>query len=81
MFQQLPNDPTHYVVCEHAKAHICQLKGSLLMIDTSRSIIHLMHLLLLANLNNVPNYSWGLTVLASLYCALDHGVDFKQENV
>ena len=34
-----------------------------------------MYLLLLADLNNVRNYSWGSTVLTSLYRALDHEID------
>jgi len=51
------------------------------MPDTLASRVHLMYLLLLAYLNNASNFSWGSAVLVSLYCALDHGVDYNQENI
>jgi len=51
------------------------------MLDSSSSKVHLMYLLLLADLNNVKNYSWGSVVLASLYRALDHIIDFNQDNI
>ena len=69
------------VISQHARAHILTLIGSLLMPDTSASRVHLMYLPLLTDLNNVFNYSWGAAVLAGLYRALDHGVDFNQTNI
>ena len=47
------------------------------MSDSLGSKVHLMYLLLLADLNNVKIYSWGSTVLASLYHALYHKIDFN----
>jgi len=80
-FRDLPHDTDDVVIAQHARAHILTLIGSLLMSDTSGSKVHLMYLLLLSDLNNVSNYSWGSGVLACLYRALDHGVDFNQENI
>ena len=80
-FQDLPHDADDVVIAQHARAHILTLIGSLLMPDTSGSRVHLMYLLLLGDLNNVSNYSWGSGVLACLYRALDHGVDFNDENI
>jgi len=69
------------MVAQHERSHILTLIESLLMLDTSGSRVHLMYLLLLSDLDNVSNYSWGSGVLACLYRALDHGVDFNQENI
>jgi len=80
-FQDLPHDANNVMVAQHARAHILTLIGSLLMLDTSGSRVHLMYLLLLSDLDNVSNYSWGSCVLACLYRALNHGVDFNQENI
>ena len=80
-FQDLPHDADDVVIAQHARAHILTLIGSLLMSDKSGSRVHLMYLLLLSDLNNVSNYSWRSSVLACLYCALDHGVEFNQENI
>jgi len=76
-FQQLPKDATNDVVAQYARAHILSLIGSMLMSDTSVNRVPLMYLLLLAGLNNASNFSWGSSVLASLYRALDHGVDYN----
>lgn len=56
-FQQLPNDATDDVIAHHARAHILTLVGSLLMSDTPGRRVHLMYLLLLADLNYVINHS------------------------
>jgi len=74
-FQELPHHATNDVIAQHARAHILTLIGSLLINDSSGSKVHLMYLLLLADLNNVRNYSWGSDVLVSPYRALDHGID------
>jgi len=58
-FQDLPDDDDDVMVAQHAQAHILTLIGSLLMPDTSGSKVHLMYLLLLSDLYNVSNYSWG----------------------
>jgi len=58
-FQELPHHATDDVIAQHAGAHILTLIGSLLMPDSSGNKVHLMYLLLLADLNNVKNYSWG----------------------
>jgi len=80
-FQDLPHDADDVMVAQHARAHILTLIESLLMSDTSGSRVHLMYLLLLSDLDNVSNYSLGSDVLACHYRALDHGVDFNQENI
>jgi len=54
---------------------------NLFMPDSSGSKVHLMYLLLLADLNNVRNYIWGSVVLDSLYRALDHGIGFNLDNI
>jgi len=40
-----------------------------------------MYLLLLADLNNVSNFSWGSTLLVCLYRALDHSINYNQDNI
>jgi len=54
-FQNLPHDATEIIIVQHAQAHILTLIRSLLMPDTSGSQVHLMYLLLLADLNNVSS--------------------------
>jgi len=80
-FRELPDNETEVVISQHAHGHILTLIGSLLMPDTSASLVHLMYLPLLIDLNNVSNYNWGAVVLACLYRALDHWVDFNQTNI
>ena len=80
-FQQLPADATDDVIAQHAITHILSLIGSLLMPDTSAGRVHLMYMLLLADLTHVATYSWGSAVLACLYRALDHGIDYHQKNI
>ena len=53
----------------------------MLMPDTSASLVHFMFLPLLRELDHVSNFSWGCTVLACLYCALDHNTKFQQDNI
>ena len=38
-------------------------------------------MLLLVDLTHVATYSWSLTVLVCLYRALDHGIDYHQDNI
>jgi len=40
-----------------------------------------MYMLLLADLIHVATYNWGLVVLACLYCALDHEIEYHQDNI
>ena len=70
-FQQLPIDVDDVVIAQHAKAHIMMLIGECLMLDTLGARVHFMYLLLLSNLIEATHYSWGATVLASLFRALD----------
>nr|XP_007133579.1 hypothetical protein PHAVU_011G191000g [Phaseolus vulgaris]ESW05573.1 hypothetical protein PHAVU_011G191000g [Phaseolus vulgaris] len=78
---ELPHHATEDVIAQHARAHILTLIGSILMLDSSSSKVHLMYLLLLADLNNVRNYSWESAVLASLYRVLDHEIDLNQDDI
>jgi len=80
-FQDLAYDVDSFMVAQHAREHILTLIRSLLVLDTSGSRVHQMYPLLLSDLNNVSNCSWGSGVLACLYCAHDHGVNFNQGNI
>jgi len=80
-FQQLPHNANNNVIAQYARAYILTLIGSILMPDMSAAKVHVMYLLKLADLNVVSNYSWGFTVLACLYCGLDHGIHLSQENI
>jgi len=80
-FQQFSVDATDDVIAQHARAHILSLIESLLMPNTSTSRVHLMYMLLLADLTHVATYSWGSAVLACLYHALDHRIDYHQDNI
>ncbi|KAF1873038.1 hypothetical protein Lal_00016157 [Lupinus albus] len=69
-FQQLPDDATEVVIDQHARAFILRMIGGFLMPDTSGSRVHLMYLLLLEDLSETYQYSWGSAVLACLYRGL-----------
>ncbi|KAF1899190.1 hypothetical protein Lal_00019312 [Lupinus albus] len=69
-FQQLPDDATETVIDQHARAFILRMIGGFLMPDTSGSRVHLMYLLLLEDLSETYQYSWGSAVLACLYRGL-----------
>ncbi|KAF1880746.1 hypothetical protein Lal_00011805 [Lupinus albus] len=69
-FQQLPDDATEIVIDQHARAFILRMIGGFLMPDTSSSRVHLMYLLLLEDLSETYQYSWGSAVLACLYRGL-----------
>ncbi|XP_014498942.1 protein MAIN-LIKE 1-like [Vigna radiata var. radiata] len=71
-FRLLPDDATHEVVEQYAREYMLLLIGSILMPDTSASMVHLMYLPLLADLHTVANYSWASGVLSCLYRSLDH---------
>ncbi|KAF1895106.1 hypothetical protein Lal_00022603 [Lupinus albus] len=69
-FQQLSDDATEIVIDQHARAFILRMIGGFLMSDTSGSQVHLMYLLLLEDLSETYQYSWGSAVLACLYRGL-----------
>ncbi|MFQ6670748.1 hypothetical protein Gotur_035546 [Gossypium turneri] len=50
-----------------ARAYIMHILGGVLMPDANDNKVHMMYLLLLADLSNVRSYSWGSAVLAVLY--------------
>ncbi|MBA0549879.1 hypothetical protein Golob_020880, partial [Gossypium lobatum] len=52
---------------QFARAFILKLIGGLLMPDKSRNLVHLRWLLLLTNLKEAGQLSWGSAVLATLY--------------
>ena len=66
-FQQLTIDADDVVIAQHARAHMMMIIGGCLMSDTSGARVHFMYLLLLSNLTEAGHYSWGATVLASLF--------------
>ncbi|KAF1883231.1 hypothetical protein Lal_00030335 [Lupinus albus] len=69
-FQQLPDDAIEVVIDQHARSFILRMIGGFLMPDTSGSRVHLMYLLLLEDLSETYQYSWGSAVLACLYRGL-----------
>ncbi|KAF1884133.1 hypothetical protein Lal_00046421 [Lupinus albus] len=73
-FQQLPDDATEIVIDQHSRAFILRMIGGFLMSDTSGSRVHLMYLLLLEDLSETYQYSWGFAVLACLYRGLCRAV-------
>ncbi|BAT74599.1 hypothetical protein VIGAN_01230200 [Vigna angularis var. angularis] len=80
-FRQLPHDATEQVIEQYARAYMLIIIGSVMMLDTSASMVHLMYLPLLADLQNVSQYSWGSATLSCLYRVLDHGTRVDQENI
>ncbi|KAF1897528.1 hypothetical protein Lal_00036970 [Lupinus albus] len=64
------NEAIEIVIDQHARAFIMRMIGGFLMSDTSGSRVHLMYLLLLEDLSETYQYSWGSVVLACLYRCL-----------
>ena len=69
------------MIVQHARAHIMMLIGGCLMLNTLEAIVHFMYLFLLSNLTEASHYSWGATVLASLYQVLDRAVKPLQTKI
>ncbi|XP_017416849.1 protein MAIN-LIKE 1-like [Vigna angularis] len=80
-FCHLPHDATDEVIQQYARAYMLMIIGSIMMPDTSASMVHLMYLPLLADVQTVSQYSWASAVLSCLYRALDHGTKADQENI
>ncbi|XP_017428635.2 protein MAIN-LIKE 1-like [Vigna angularis] len=80
-FRHLSHDATYQVIQQYARAYMLMIIGSIMMPDTSASMVHLMYLPLLANLQNVSKYSWASAMLFCLYRALDHGTRADQDNI
>ncbi|XP_017417859.2 protein MAIN-LIKE 1-like [Vigna angularis] len=80
-FRQLPHRATEQIIEQYARAYMLIIIGSVMMLDTSASMVHLMYLPLLADLQNVSQYSWGSATLSCLYRALDHGTRADQDNI
>ncbi|XP_017441223.1 protein MAIN-LIKE 1-like [Vigna angularis] len=80
-FRQLPHHATEQVIEQYARAYMLIIIGSVMMPDTSASMVHLMYLPLLADLQNISQYSWGSATLSCLYRALDHGTRADQDNI
>ncbi|XP_040956148.1 protein MAINTENANCE OF MERISTEMS-like [Gossypium hirsutum] len=66
-FGQLSATATEGKLMCAARAYIMHIVGGVLMPDANNDNVHLMYLLLLANLSSVSSYSWGSAVLAVLY--------------
>ncbi|XP_006589972.1 protein MAIN-LIKE 2-like [Glycine max] len=63
----LLEEPTiHQLQCR-CRAYIVYMIDSALIPNKSGNRVHLMHLNLLRDLNNIKKYSWGSTCLANLY--------------
>ena len=80
-FQQLHIYSEDVVIAQHARAHIMMIIGGCLISDTSGARVHFLYLLLLSNLSEASHYSWGATVLASLFRALDRVVKSDQTEI
>ncbi|XP_014503079.1 protein MAIN-LIKE 1-like [Vigna radiata var. radiata] len=80
-FRQLPHEATNEVIQQYARTYMLMIIGSIIMPDTFASMVHLMYLPLLVDLQNVSNYSWASAVLSCLYRALNHGTRVDQDNI
>ncbi|KAK5786468.1 hypothetical protein PVK06_041105 [Gossypium arboreum] len=65
-FEYLPSTVTEREVMCVTQAYIMHMIGGVLMLDANNKV-HLMCLPLLFDLYAASSYSWGLTVLATLY--------------
>ncbi|MBA0875546.1 hypothetical protein Goshw_026199 [Gossypium schwendimanii] len=61
------NDLTEVEKIQYAQAYILEMIGGYLMPDFSRNLVHLMWLLKLVDFRATGEFSWGSTVLATLY--------------
>ena len=62
------NDASDEVVVQrYVRSYILQLIGGSLFADKSNSLVHLMYLPLLSDLQTAGQYSWGSACLAYLY--------------
>ncbi|MFQ6631272.1 hypothetical protein Gotur_009290 [Gossypium turneri] len=66
-FGQLSANATEGELMCAVRAYIMHIIGGILMPDSNNNKVHIMYLLLLADLTNVRSYSWGSAVLAVLY--------------
>ncbi|XP_016707006.1 protein MAINTENANCE OF MERISTEMS-like [Gossypium hirsutum] len=66
-FGQLSATATEGELMCTGRAYIMHILGGVLMPDANNNKVHLMYLLLLADLSSVSSYSWGSAVLAVLY--------------
>jgi len=70
-YQVVEPDATDEQVMQHTRAYILFQLGSGIMGDKSGNKVHLRYLLLLENIFECGNYSWGAASLAVLYQYLD----------
>ncbi|MBA0751418.1 hypothetical protein Gogos_000341 [Gossypium gossypioides] len=61
------NDLTEVERIRYAQANIMEMIGGYLMPDLSRNLLHLRWLLKLVDFKATDGFSWGFTVLATLY--------------
>ncbi|MFQ6623942.1 hypothetical protein Gotur_003361, partial [Gossypium turneri] len=66
-FLKLGNDSTEVERIRYARAYFLEMIRGYLMLDLSRNLLHLRWLLKLVDFRAVDEFSWGSTVLATLY--------------
>ncbi|KAH1064809.1 hypothetical protein J1N35_029796 [Gossypium stocksii] len=66
-FPEPDNDSTELERIRYARAYILEIIGGYLMPDLSQNPVHLIWLLKLVDFRAVVEFSWGSTVLATLY--------------
>ncbi|MBA0875532.1 hypothetical protein Goshw_023626 [Gossypium schwendimanii] len=66
-FLELRNDLTEVERIRYARAYILEMIRAYVMPDLLRNLIHLRWLLKLVNFRVAGEFSWGSTVLATLY--------------
>ena len=66
-FSVLPNDVNDHTIQCYARAYILLLMHCVLFADASGSMVQMLYLPLLANLEKAGQYSWGSATLAYLY--------------
>ncbi|XP_052878956.1 protein MAINTENANCE OF MERISTEMS-like [Gossypium arboreum] len=66
-FPEPDDDSTELEKIRYARAYILQVIGGYLMSDLSRNLVHLRWLLKLVDFRVAGEFSWGSTVLATLY--------------
>ncbi|KAH1082905.1 hypothetical protein J1N35_022666 [Gossypium stocksii] len=66
-FPESDDDSTELERIRYARAYILEIIGGYLMPDLSRNLLHLRWLLKLVDFKAAGEFSWGSTVLATLY--------------
>ncbi|XP_028806137.1 serine/threonine-protein phosphatase 7 long form homolog [Neltuma alba] len=80
-FNHLLDDADDVQVQQFTRAYILRLIGGYLMLDRSCTMVYLMYLPLLYNMEEVGNFSWGSAVLAHLYRELCNATNPTEDGI